>query len=68
MGQLKKKVGRSSLELEFKSGATVEDVLQHFSDVGASGSVVMLRNREVDSSDYLNHGDTLYLLEPIQGG
>ena len=73
-GVLKDLVGRSSETLELAEGATVAEVLQHYSRLAPRframlPSLALSVNREYSSADaVLRSGDEVGLLPPVSGG
>ena len=68
MGSLKQRIKKNSQEVSVNKGDKVIDLLQKISLAGSFQPIVMLKNFQVENSQTLVEGDTLYLFEPIQGG
>ena len=68
MGSLKRRIKKSSQEVNMNNGDKVIDLLQKISLAGSFQPIVMIGDSQVDNSKTLVEGDTLYLIEPIQGG
>ena len=66
-------VGRSSMELELQSGATVRDVIEHVRGIRSiaelpSAPMVAVNEQYASRDRQLRQGDEVALIPPVAGG